>query len=216
MDQEDDVQGATASRPDWLAPLSDPRNEAILFAAFDVFREKGFTGATMLDVATRAKVSKETLYARFDSKDGLFYALLAWGARQSALDPESYGAAHLLDPVTALEDLAVACLRKMMQPESLEVTRVAHGEAMRGGLGVVFHEQVCFAVNEILPKIAEALLTKGHVRVSDYSVFRDAFIGLLKGDRHQRALLGVDPPPDEAAIVADARRAVRLLLKAFA
>ena len=43
-------------RPDWLAPLSDPRNETILSAAFDVFAEKGIHGATMLEIATRAKV----------------------------------------------------------------------------------------------------------------------------------------------------------------
>ena len=71
------------SRPAWLRPLSDERNEAILSAAFDIFQEKGLHGATMLEIAKLAKVSKETLYARFDSKEGLFYALLAWGSARS-------------------------------------------------------------------------------------------------------------------------------------
>src|SRR6202008_4019570 len=52
---------AGGARPSWRAPLDDPRDEEILSAAFDVFCEKGFHGATMLDVATQARASKETL-----------------------------------------------------------------------------------------------------------------------------------------------------------
>lgn len=52
------------------------RRAEILDAAFAVFAEKGFSGATMLAIARRAQASKETLYAWFGNKDRLFEALL--------------------------------------------------------------------------------------------------------------------------------------------
>jgi AcrR family transcriptional regulator len=43
------------AKPPQEAPA---RDEEILRAAFDVFTEKGFHGATMLDVASRRRCSK--------------------------------------------------------------------------------------------------------------------------------------------------------------
>jgi len=48
------------------------RDEDVLLAAREVFLEKGFDGATMLEIATRAKVGKGTLYAVAPSKQDLF------------------------------------------------------------------------------------------------------------------------------------------------
>ena len=47
---------------------------AILEAAWEVFREQGYKGASVDVVAARAKVSKRTLYDRFGSKESLFEA----------------------------------------------------------------------------------------------------------------------------------------------
>jgi len=48
------------------------RDEDVLLAAREVFLEKGFDGATMLEIATRAQVGKGTLYAVAPSKQDLF------------------------------------------------------------------------------------------------------------------------------------------------
>lgn len=49
---------------------------AIKTAALDLFLEVGFEAASMDAVAVAAKVSKGTLYARYDSKEPLFRAIL--------------------------------------------------------------------------------------------------------------------------------------------
>jgi len=59
---------------------------AIKKAALGLFLEVGFEAATMDAVAIAAKVSKGTLYARYDSKEPLFRAILEeqleeWGRR---------------------------------------------------------------------------------------------------------------------------------------
>ncbi|ACL61559.1 TetR/AcrR family transcriptional regulator [Methylobacterium nodulans] len=49
---------------------------AIVAAALDVFLERGFSDARMIDVATRAGVAKGTLYLYFRDKEALFEGVL--------------------------------------------------------------------------------------------------------------------------------------------
>jgi AcrR family transcriptional regulator len=206
-----------APRPDWLAPLSDPRNETILSAAFDVFTEKGVHGATMLEIATRAKVSKETLYARFDSKEGLFYALLAWGALKSGVDADSYDDARLADPRKALDDYAADCLVKMMKPEAIAVYRIAIGEAERmPEVARVFDEFTCKAGRPITSRIGTALAQAAVLEIEDIQEFNDSFIGLLRGNLHYDVAIGVAPHPGDEVVAEHARRAMARLVRAYA
>lgn len=46
----------------------------LLTAAVELFTEKGFTGATMREISTRAGYSPGTIYNYFSTKDGIFYA----------------------------------------------------------------------------------------------------------------------------------------------
>lgn len=52
------------------------REQRLLDVATEVFLEKGFKGASMIDIARRAGASKQTLYARYPSKAALFAALV--------------------------------------------------------------------------------------------------------------------------------------------
>src|SRR4051794_32332595 len=51
-----------------------PLRERILNAAFTTFVERGYTGTSTLEIATRAKVSKRELYAEFGSKQAVLKA----------------------------------------------------------------------------------------------------------------------------------------------
>ena len=54
----------------------DARPQEILEAALAVFAEKGFAAARMEEIATRARVSKGTIYLYFESKEAMFKALV--------------------------------------------------------------------------------------------------------------------------------------------
>ncbi|HXJ03291.1 MAG TPA: TetR/AcrR family transcriptional regulator [Micropepsaceae bacterium] len=54
----------------------DARPQEILEAALSVFAEKGFAAARMDEIATRARVSKGTIYLYFPSKEAVFRALV--------------------------------------------------------------------------------------------------------------------------------------------
>ena len=48
------------------------RREEILEVALAVLAERGYRGASMREIAVRSQASKETLYAWFGNKKGLF------------------------------------------------------------------------------------------------------------------------------------------------
>jgi len=70
-----------------MSPIaSDKTNkrERILAAAKSVFAEKGFAGAAVADIATRADIGKGTVYEYYKSKEDLFFAVFEWFIEQGA------------------------------------------------------------------------------------------------------------------------------------
>src|ERR671917_2547993 len=68
---------------------SAERREEILKVALSVLAERGYRGTSMLKIAERSQASKETLYAWFGDKRGLFEELVSWQAERvdAALAP---------------------------------------------------------------------------------------------------------------------------------
>lgn len=70
----------TATAPQTSKPRGRPRDpaidEAILVAAREVIAARGYTGASMDEIARTAGVGKDTLYRRWDSKQSLVIQLL--------------------------------------------------------------------------------------------------------------------------------------------
>jgi AcrR family transcriptional regulator len=65
----------TTHRPRWER-RKQARPAELLGAALDLFVEKGYAGTRLEDVATRAGVSKGTLYLYFENKEELFKAVV--------------------------------------------------------------------------------------------------------------------------------------------
>jgi len=203
-------------RPDWLEPMSDPKSELILRAAFDVFEEHGLHCATMHEVARRARVSKETLYARFDSKEGLFYALLAWGARHGEIETEQVLSATSGDAVSTLRGFAEAILRAMTRPESIAVYRMAMGEAGRDPeLASSYNQLSCGKNDGPLSKVLSELVADGVIEHAPFEDYTDTLTGLLRGNYYQELLTGVRPLPTDEEVHARAQMCVDRWLKLY-
>jgi AcrR family transcriptional regulator len=52
------------------------REEQIVAVAVDEFAQRGYSGASMIDIAAKAGISKPLIYQYFGSKDGLYLACL--------------------------------------------------------------------------------------------------------------------------------------------
>ena len=55
----------------------------IIEAAARVFAQKGYAGAAVADIAVKAEIGKGTIYAYFDSKEDLFFAVFEWFTLQT-------------------------------------------------------------------------------------------------------------------------------------
>jgi AcrR family transcriptional regulator len=69
------AEAAAAARARW-SRRKKARPSEILEAALKVFAEKGYAGARMDDIASRAGVTKGTIYLYFDSKETVFKTLV--------------------------------------------------------------------------------------------------------------------------------------------
>jgi AcrR family transcriptional regulator len=107
--------------------------ERVLKAAFAVFRKRGFSGASTLEIATRAQVSKRDLYALFGSKHAMLTVCIRERASRmrqplelAASIPSSREAlaATLVELGTSI--LSVAC-----HPDVLAIHRLAIAESDR-------------------------------------------------------------------------------------
>ncbi|MFQ5698147.1 MAG: TetR family transcriptional regulator [Myxococcota bacterium] len=62
------------------------RRADTLEAAFEVFAERGYEGAPMSEIASRAQVSLASLYALFESKDALYRAVIEHAAERMSAE----------------------------------------------------------------------------------------------------------------------------------
>ena len=74
-------------------------------AALALFVEKGFSATRLEDVASRAGVSKGTLYLYFESKEALFKAVIQEGILPVVVENEAIAAKHTGSSFDLLEKL---------------------------------------------------------------------------------------------------------------
>jgi AcrR family transcriptional regulator len=205
-------KAATYDSP--LAAL-EPRRRQILEAAYDVLADRGYAGASTLEIATRARVSKRELYAEFGNKAGILSALIEVTAARmytplAAGDIASRGAL-----AEALQQYGRTALRELTSAPVLSMNRLAIAEAGRSN---ELSEILERAGREPNRRALVALMTdaraKGLLGEADPSTASGQFFSLLIGDLMLRLLLGVIRPPGEKEIErrADAATAAVLAL----
>jgi AcrR family transcriptional regulator len=75
-------QPDSSESPIHSKPLASSIRERVLAAAFTLFREHGFSSTSMLDIVTRARISKRDLYALFKNKHAVLAACISERAQQ--------------------------------------------------------------------------------------------------------------------------------------
>ena len=191
------------------------RREEILKVALSVLAERGFRGASMLEIAERAQASKETLYAWFGDKRGLFEELVRWQAERvhAAVVPSLERGD---DPAVVLRAFAVELQRLLLGERAVVINRAAIAEVPSDPT----FAQILAAKGRdtVVPKLERYLeeqRERRHLDFEDAGAAVDALIGLTIGDQQVRRLLGVLPMPGPEQIEARAERAVRGFLKLF-
>ncbi|MGN6146845.1 MAG: TetR/AcrR family transcriptional regulator [Mesorhizobium sp.] len=151
---------------------ASPARARILDAAFAAFSAQGYAQTSMLEIATRAKVSKRELYTLVGNKHDMLIACIAEraGRMRSAADtPEPRDRESLAEALTAFGE---RLLREVTDPVVVGVFRLSIAEAERA------------------PEIAQALDSIGRAAA------RDELAALLAKAQAHGLLQG---PPAELA-----------------
>ncbi|MGI5241994.1 TetR/AcrR family transcriptional regulator [Dactylosporangium sp. CA-139066] len=96
------------------SPTGLARKEVIVRAAAKVFAEKGFSNATVRDIADEADMLSGSLYYYFDSKEAMVEEVLA-GYLDVTVRGYQRAADELEDPVEALRELISLALHGLVQ-----------------------------------------------------------------------------------------------------
>jgi AcrR family transcriptional regulator len=109
--------------------LAGKVEERILDAAEIVFLERGFSGASVDEIAEVACAGKPTIYARFPGKESLFAAVVERLVRRNtSFEAIPCAGASIRD---RLEVLATVILTRVLVPEVIGLIRVTVAEARR-------------------------------------------------------------------------------------
>jgi len=194
---------------------SPPPVERILTAAFAAFVELGYSDASTIEIATRAKVSKRDIYAHFGNKHGVLKACITARARRlGPLEPQT-------TPTTrdALESALIALGARMFQeltnPTVVAVMRLAVTEADRAPEVAAELEAVRRKILGSVADLVGRAQAAGTVIPGKPIDLASDFLGLLMNDTLLRLIRGAIPTPAMRAVRARAAHAASAFIRLY-
>ena len=188
------------------------RRNQILDVAVATLAERGYRDTTMLEVARRASASKETLYAWFGDKPGLFQSVIRRNAEtvRTVLEDHLDGEAPVQ---SVLVDFGRALATLLLGESAVAINRAAISEARTAPvLARILTDSGREATLPLFVKYLERCRAQGVLKFDDPMETAETFIGLLLGDAQVRRLLGVMEAPGAAEILRRAMLAARRFL----
>ena len=192
---------------------------ALLEIARQVFLAEGFAGATMDAVAARARISKQTLYRQYPSKDALFAAVVRdWVDRgHDAMRPHTEALLRASSAREGLLRLAHVLQAGVLSTPVLQMRTLVAAEAER--FPAVAADYVTRSWDRNQRLLAEALAelaARGSLRIEDPDLAAEQFTWLvLAAPLNRLTLQGAAQPYGEEALAAIASEAVTTFLSRF-
>jgi TetR/AcrR family transcriptional regulator, mexJK operon transcriptional repressor len=198
---------------------SDRKHREIMQAAAAVFVARGYDGTSMDEIASRAGVSKQTIYKHFSDKDNLFTEIILATTRQVddvvRLVTDTIGGSR--DLGRDLRVLGRNFLQVLMDEELLQIRRLVIANADRmPSLGRKWYEQGFERVLATLSSSFRALADQKLLRVEDPRLAANHFVGMLLWIPVNEAMFtGNNRPRSKVELNHLADGAVRAFLAAY-
>lgn len=190
--------------------------EVIITAAISLFLKQGFLATSMDEVAAKANVSKQTVYAHFKSKEALFFDVIdeMTDGAGANIGTETFGD---LPVAEFLLDFATQQLEIVMTPELMQLRRLVMGEAGRfPELGRKFYEG---GPGRSIAKLARALqhyAARGQLSIRNATTAASFFNWIVMGGPTNAAMmLGDKAIPPKKELRQHAIESVRIFLAAY-
>lgn len=180
----------------------DARPQEILDAALAVFADRGFAAASMEQVATRAGISKGTLYLYFSSKEDLFKAVVR-AAIVPALEDAEVAADHDGPAMGILERLVGGIAARVLSSPAGVIPKLMIAESGNfPELARFYRDEVIHRALVLLTRVLDRGVALGEFRPMDTAATAPLVVApLLMAAlwRHSFATLD-DPAPSGHAI----------------
>jgi AcrR family transcriptional regulator len=193
---------------------TDAKRREIVATAWEVFRAKGFDGASMSDVAERLGGSKATLYRYYGSKEELFAAALEEMIGESGRGIFS-GLWDEGDLEPRLLEFARIYMANRMRPDMIAVERALVAEGDRSDLGERLRKKFIEPYWRRLAAVFNHEMRSARLRKGDPLVATWHFRGLIEADLVERRLHG-DTTITDGEIERAAVGGVEAFLRAYA
>ena len=209
----------TASRP----PHSPSQNtypagsirERILEAAFNLFSESGFSATSMLDIVTRARVSKRDLYALFRNKHAVLAACIHERTERMRRPLDTVAPIPQTRDALAklLIEFGVSILKTVCSREVLTVFRLAIAESDRAPeIALTLHRSGREANLKTLAALLAQAQKRRLVAAGDPEVLAARYFAALWGDLLLSLLMRVRDAPTGREIETRACSATEALM----
>jgi AcrR family transcriptional regulator len=205
---------AARSKPPTAATTDsqDDKRDRILHAAMETFRDKGFTAATTLDIATRARVSKRELYALVGNKQELLIACITGRATRLEAPADTPAPRDRQDLHDVLVSFGKRLVCEVTEPTVVAIFRLAIAEAVNApevaqALDSIGRETSRAALRQLMAQARASGLLDGRP-----AQLAEQFGGLLWCDLMVSLLLGVAERPGAREMAERARSAAAAFL----
>ncbi|MGH8283095.1 MAG: TetR/AcrR family transcriptional regulator [Gammaproteobacteria bacterium] len=188
------------------------KREAILKAASKIFLETGFGAASMDAIAGEAKVSKQTVYNHFGSKEELFAAMVRDSCDNMTLAFAE--AAKDSNPEKTLRTIARHFMSVVFSEEKLAMHRILMAEVSRfPELGRIYYQSGPAIIRQFLADYFREQNQRGTLKVENPQYTAEQFISMVTCCR-LRSELGVEPVPTGEVREQYINNAVSLITRA--
>jgi len=146
----------------------EARPQELLAAALDLFVERGFAATRLDDVASRAGVSKGTLYLYFTNKEELFKAVVRENMLPMIDEAEDMIAQHQGDSASLFQEIMLGWWERVGNSKISGIPKLIMAES--GNFPEVarfYYEEVGSRVNGMILRMLELGIARGEFRPID-------------------------------------------------
>ncbi len=189
------------------------RREAFLEAGRSVFAEKGFADATLDDVIAKSGGSRQTLYALFGGKQGLFEEIVSDNCETifRGMTPDLLATRP---PCDVLEEVGTRYLTIVTSPACMSLHRLIISEAPRiPEIAQRFWSLGPGRSRRFLAAFFETQIARGVLRLPEADAAANHFLEMLSGTVRMQCLIGLRPSPGKAEIKKIVKGAVAQFLE---
>ena len=193
---------------------TDAKRREIVATAWEVFRARGFDGASMSDVAERLGGSKATLYRYYNSKEELFAAALEEmiGENGRRIFAGLWDEGELRP---RLLEFARVYMENRLRPDMIAIERALIAEGDRSDLGERLRKQFIEPYWRRLAAVFNHEMRAARMRKGDPLAATWQFRGLIEAELVERRLHG-DPTITDHEVERAVVEGVEAFLRAYA